>query len=145
MEMPKEKVGKANVLTNFCAQIAEYCVQNRMGFTIENPMRSIMWLMPEMKKLLARPAVQFVAFHACMWGAKCDKKTALVTNVPDMQSMSVWCGGKHEHLPWGMKYQKCWKFATAEECEYPAQMCQAITQRAASFVGVTPVGTLEKV
>ncbi len=45
----------------------------------------------------------------------------------------------------GVKFKKGWKFATAEECEYPAKMCQAMAQRAASFVGVTPVGTLERV
>ena len=73
-----------------------------------------MWLMPEMLALLQKDGVKFVGFHPCMWGAKRDKCTALVTNIPQIQAMEKWCGGSHEHLPWGVRWQSGWRCATAE-------------------------------
>ena len=81
--------------------------------------------------------VEKVNFDSCMWGAKRQKKTSLLTNMPPVSNMSIRCDGKHEHLPWGVRWKEGWSFATADECEYPPELCNAMAVRAALFVGNT--------
>ena len=50
----EEKDAKANVLTNYRVRVASFCTKHFIGFTTEDPYRSIMWQMPEMIKLMER-------------------------------------------------------------------------------------------
>lgn len=79
-----------------------------------------------------------------MWGAKRDKRTALVTNLETFAPMQKWCDGSHARLPWGVRWQQGWGFATADGCESPGQMCEAMAKFVAEPAGVTPVSLLAK-
>ena len=54
--------------------------------------------------------------------------------------MGVYCDQSHEHAPWGIHRAKAgankgsWQCTTALECEYPAQLCQAIAEAARAEV-----------
>ena len=96
--------------------------------------------MSEIKTLAARWGVFFVNFHSCMWGAKRRKRTSLLTNMPPMKELVCQCAGKHEHLPWGVRWKDGWSFATVDECEYPKELCFEIALQAARFANVTIPG-----
>ena len=85
----------------------------------------------------------FRHLSACMWGSNRNKRTALFTNIPAMASMATDCDNSHEHLPWGIS--KCkgrWSFATAQECEYPKELCMGIALRAAQNAKIRQKGDL---
>ena len=131
-----EKVRKANCIYDFCADVAHHCMQHDIGFSIENPMNSYLWMLQAYAELQLTKGVHKVSFSACMWGARRDKKTSLLTNVPTLLDMAKDCDGSHDHLPWGVHWKDGWTFATAEECEYPAVMCRAIASRVAKHAGL---------
>ncbi len=62
------KVEKGNIIANFCAEIARYCIDSNKLFSIENPTRSTILEMIDMKKTTENPAVAKIDFAACMWG-----------------------------------------------------------------------------
>ena len=41
-----------------------------------------------------------------------------------LRAMELKCDGHHVHLPWGLSNSKGWTFHTAEEAEYPEQLCK---------------------
>ena len=97
-QVDAEKVRKANCIYDFCASIANYCMQHDIGFSIENPMNSYLWMRKAYCELQATTGIHKVSFSACMWGARRDKKTSLLTNVPSLLDMAKDCGGSHGHL-----------------------------------------------
>ena len=133
---------KANVLVSFTARVGKYCMEKDIGFTVENPSRSLLWWMPEMADLAKSSANFFVHMSACMWGSKRNKRTAFFTNNVHMSSMALQCDGTHDHLPWGVSWQGKWSFATAEECECHTEMCQAVALRAAKHARLRQPGGL---
>jgi len=46
------KVDKGNIIADFCAEIAQYCLDSNKLFSSENPTRSIIWEMKNMKTIL---------------------------------------------------------------------------------------------
>ena len=125
------KVHKGNVIAEFCAEVAQYCLKHGKSFSIENPTGSILWKLPCYINLLRQDGVQQVDFHACMWGSKRNKRTTFVTNMPALESLRKACDGRHEHAPWGLRWHKGWHFATEEECEYPKELCDATAKAVA--------------
>ena len=61
------KVDKANSIYDFCFHVAAHCLKSGIGFTIENPTNSYLWLLPEYQLLGLEHGVQKVNFLACMW------------------------------------------------------------------------------
>ena len=56
-----------------------------------------------------------------------------------MSQMHRECDGKRTHLPWGVpRRDRGWSFATAEECEYPKEMCDGMARIAASLFHLVP-------
>ena len=121
------KVDKANAITDFIVIVIRACCQDKIPFTIENPTRSILWLVHSMKQAIATYKLAKYDLHACMFGSTRKKKTSLLTNAECFSSLQIKCDDKHSHEAWGVKWEKGgWKFATAEEAEYPAKLCKAI-------------------
>ncbi len=133
------KVRKGNEIAEFCAKVANYCVDNGKLFSIENPTNSILWLLPCYAELVKRQGIRSVDFHACRWGSRRDKKTSFLTNMDQLECLRLQCNHKkEEHAPWGLRWDKSWQFATAEECEYPAELCQAVAKAAAQATAAPP-------
>ena len=133
------KVAKANVLTNFACEIAQYCLKKDIMFTIENPEHSIMWAMPEMNKILDRSDVRKYNFDACMWGSQRDMKTSFVTNCHHLHTLCKRCDKSHSNKSWTPKLiHGRWTFMTAEEAEYAEALCQHVATIVATVHGLKP-------
>ena len=125
----KEKVVMANILYLFCTQVANLCIDTGVGFTIENPTNSYMWMTAPFVGLLSRPEVLAVEMDLCMHGSARNKSQKLVTNCPEVNEMSKKCDASHTHLSWGaMKIGKKWHFATKDECAYPVLWCKNLVK-----------------
>ena len=74
------KVDKANAITDFVIVVIRVCCQAKIPFTIENPTRSILWLVHSMKQAIATYKLEKYDLHACMFGSTRKKKTSLLTN-----------------------------------------------------------------
>ena len=99
------KVEKGNLIADFCAEIALYCIASGKLFSIENPTNSIIWEMPSMQRVLHDLSTNKVDFHACMWGSGRDKKTSFLTNSTELESLRKTCTHKKwEHQSWEMKW-----------------------------------------
>ena len=135
------KVQKGNEIANFCAKIANYCLDERKLFSIENPSGSLIWEMPDMKAVCRREGVNMVDFHACMWGSSRDKRTTFMTNSKELESLRKQCNHqKWEHTAWGLRWDNEWKFATQEECEYPKELCNEVARAISKETRTTPTG-----
>ena len=79
-----------------------------------------------------------------MFGSTRKKKTSLVTNAKCFEALEVKCDDQHKHAQWGVKWTEGhWKFATAEEAEYPKELCNAMAKAIATHYhddpGLPPV------
>ena len=70
---------------------------------------------------MAQTDPYYATFHTCMYGGQRAKSTTIAANFPEILELSVECDRQHAHLPWGKTSQG---FATAEEVEYPLQLCK---------------------
>ena len=138
-ELDLLKVRKGNAIAEFCAQVAQHCIEHGKYFSIENPTGSLLWKLPCYRTLLSHDDVRSVDFHACMWGSRRDKRTSFVTNMSQLECLRKICDGSHTHAPWVLRWHKGWKFATEEECEYPAELCAAVAGAAARELQVLQV------
>ncbi len=100
--------------------------------------------MPDMQAVLNRPDVEKYTFHSCMWGGDRKKNTVFVTNLPQLQDLEKTCDahtGSHTHDPWRVRWSSekgTWQFATAEECEYPRELCEKVAAIAALAARAPP-------
>ena len=122
----RAKVRAANKLYAFTREVIEACVTNNIPFICENPRRSLMWLTTPFCSLPEQCKFQYI--HACMYGSKRRKSTALLMNFTAENLMQE-CDEKHSHLPWGLvdlQDGAGLKFSTALETEYPAKLCKQL-------------------
>ena len=121
----------ANKVNEAVAKIMRACHDEKIQFTVENPRSSYMWNYPAIEKAMEDLWTRDVDFQACMYGAKRDKWTRLVTNEKGFCRMAKVCDGSHKHEPWGQVWSDGkWTWATKLECEYSAGLCEAIAEEA---------------
>ena len=108
--------------------------------TVENPSGSYIWDVPAFKAV-SRKCVR-VDFDACMHGADRDKRTTLLCSDNTFVYMRKKCDKSHAHKAWGVDPNSETIFKTAEECEYPAQMCRTMAALAAAKAGTMRRQTL---
>ena len=75
---------------------------------------------------MAQTDPYYATFHTCMYGGQRAKSRTIAANFPEILELSVECDRQHAHLPWGKTSQG---FATAEEVEYPLQLCKEWASR----------------
>ena len=118
----KLRVQKANFLYKWTCDMVLKLDSRHIGWSIENPASSLMWITDPFTQLLGsvRNLIAF-SFHTCMFAAKRKKDTAIWTSIPQLrQHLERKCDDRHEHLPWG---KTATGFATAEECAYNDTLC----------------------
>eukprot|EP00435_Cladocopium_sp_Y103_P056505 s1613_g19.t1 len=101
------------------------CHSLGVHWTVEQPARSIFWLTSFWQSVLAVLTPWIVTFHSCMYGGMRPKKTTLAGDLQCLQELAAECTNQHVHLPWGTTP---YGFATAEEVEYPLQLCKRWAQ-----------------
>ena len=127
------KVDKGNQIARLCAEVLEFCLKQGITASVENPSGSFLWDTPGFRALA--PRCVRVDFHACMHGADRDKKTTLLCSDNAFATMRKKCDRSHAHKPWGVDIHSSTLFRTAEECEYPQQMCHTMAALAAAKAG----------
>ena len=82
-KVQRQRVEAANQLYDITCSLVLLLHERKVGWSVENPASSLMWLTKPFCKLmeLLRDEVLGVTFHTCMFGAPRKKQTALWTNV----------------------------------------------------------------
>ncbi len=120
----QERVDLANNLYGFVAEACQILQERSIGWSIENPSSSLMWITEPTQALCKMMGANLVAFDfdTCMFGATRLKHTALWTNISQLQQLERRCDGSHTHEPWGQVGKG---FATALECAYNKPLADA--------------------
>ena len=136
-----QRVTSANALYRLVGLLAKICYNKGILLCIENPARSIFWLVSAMQPCRTMPC-ESAFLHHCMFGSRRRKATRLMHLCPEMQRMHVSCDGSHEHDPWGRLPDG--SFATAAEVHYPPLMCSSMASAFVEqlvFLGAQPVAS----
>ena len=122
------RVRVANELYSLSGQVMRFCVNHGLLCSIENPKRSYAWLTRSLRQHVApiSHSLHSVIFDHCCYGSRRKKGTKLLVNDPCFLPLAQLCPGDHEHEPWGLQSKSGW--ATAQEVEYPHQLCNAIAK-----------------
>ena len=101
-------------------------------WTLENPLTSYFWLIPEIRILLAQKGVFLVIFQQCCHGGDRPVWRQWATNLKALLSLSAVCDGTHPHAAFTISksVSGSWTFDTAQEASYPTLLCT----RAATIV-----------
>ena len=118
----RKRVQLANALYKWTCETILKLHRRGVGWSLENPSSSLMWLTDPFQLLLRELKDELVAFafHTCMFNAPRAKRTAIWTCVKEMTQLQRDCDGQHEHAKWGITPNNT--FATAEECAYNAEL-----------------------
>ena len=119
----KQRVLKANLLYKLTCVYTRKLDQMGVGWSIENPSASLMWVTSPFSQLMFSLGAKCigVTFHTCMFGSRRKKTTALWTSVAELQQLHRICDNSHEHDGWGLTPDG--SFATAQECAYDPILC----------------------
>ena len=127
-----ERLEKANTIYLNCLILISAQRRVSRDVIIENPSRSILWFIPQFAALLDH-GFKDVEFQHCRWtlhSPSRDKWTRLRSTVPSLHLLSGRCCMQHKHLPWGRSGKS---FATADEAEYPLEMCEALAENLSGY------------
>ena len=132
----RDKVESANLIYLQMARFCEWLSSLNISWSVENPERSYMWLLPEWNHL--RSQSLDVLFDSCMWGSCRKKSTRFLTTCVEMLSLAKTCDNKHSHASWlPVRNKSGVQYATSQEAAYPHELCQAMSSalqlQAASF------------
>ena len=140
------RVEQANRLCEFVVQLLGK-LPDSCFVSIENPTNSWIWgvlahyvRLSKDSGLLARwNRMSDVCFHNCMKGGSRPKQSRFRCTHDFLSSMAIECDGKHVHSPY-LTYRSGgeWRFSTAEEAEYPAELCQEVAHLLATSAGLPP-------
>ena len=120
----REKVSEGTALMRAAVLLAKTAVQEGIGFSLENPASSMVWLWEEMGSLLKMPGVIVVDLVYCAYGMPWMKPTRIVTNVKELAALARRCSGDHQHqMLRGVA--PCGVLWTRIACPYPALLCSA--------------------
>ena len=116
------KVTQANAIYQFAYSCILLCHQLGVEWSVEQPRRSLFWSTKHWRSVLAHLVPIYVTFDSCMHGGSRAKSTMIATPIPELMALQKQCDGSHSHLAWG----RCqFGFATAQEAEYPLQLCRS--------------------
>ena len=112
------------------AEACELIVRLGGNFSVENPLHSLLWVVPAFLTLARETRAMAVVLDQCMFSAPSMKPTQLLVSHEAFQSLAVRCDGRHQHVSlkgkvWSDLFQR-WVFRTKLAQEYPWQMCEAM-------------------
>ena len=116
------RVGLANVLYAFTAEIMDLCTSLEKACMVENPKNSLFWFTTPWVECDSSEH-HFIQDHqACAYGSLRPKWTRLVANFEQVHTVCLLCPGDHVHAPWGAQRRGSKKvFATSLEVHYPQE------------------------
>ena len=127
-----------NALAKF---VLKFCLELcRLGhhWSIENPTSSFLWQLAGFRKLARMKGVHKVRFCQCEYGLHfpddpktfCRKDTIILTNINELESLSIMCSGNHQHTRaiGSVKTSKGWVSRTKLAGQYPKKLCSSWAQ-----------------
>ena len=114
------------------AEACELIVRLGGNFSVENPLRSMLWTVPAFVSLARETRALTVVFDQCMFKAPSMKPTQLLVSHEAFQSLAMRCDGRHPHEAlkgkvWSDRFQR-WVFRTKLAQEYPWPLCEAMAE-----------------
>lgn len=120
-------------LAHAAATIFEQAVRNSIPVTLENPLRSLLWALPEYVGLRNRRDVAWSCTEMCMWGAPWRKPTAFLSANVCLRAVSeqrcartALCSrtGRPHMVLSGRDARGAWR--TAAAARYPWALCESL-------------------
>jgi hypothetical protein len=106
-------------------------LDREVAWSVENPRNSLLWQIPFVHEVIARPLVEEVQFQHCMYGGARDKWTSIWFYPTGLLSgLRRVCDRSHVHEPWSRAADG--SFRTALETVYPQELCDAIVDQVTS-------------
>ena len=136
-----ERERRGNQLARVSVEACKLLYINECFFSIENPVNSLLWLLPGLRYLSKLPGVHKVVFDQCEFGLcfpdslpteRCKKRTMLLTNHPGLARLERRCEGGHTHVHAfdSVKTKSGWCKRSALAAVYPRELCRAWIQAA---------------
>ena len=124
-EKDQARVDLANAVYAAAVRIILCADANNKLWSLEQPSRSLFWNTSFWKCIMAqvRDAPYYASFHSCMFGGQRPKSTTFAANFKEILELTAECDRQHPHLAWG---RTAHGFATAQEVEYPLQLCKEL-------------------
>ena len=126
-----QRVISANSIYSFCAWALPECLNANILVSAENPKSAYLWEIEPWPSLLSDRRLEANDHQVCMLGGTRDKWSRWLATRGLFTSLQMVCDKSHIHKPWGFTAPSLtsgWNFATAEEAEYPAILCQRVAQ-----------------
>ena len=133
-EHDQVRVDQANIIYDFCVEVAIECANRGVIFSVENPRNSWFWTVAKQQATNTHSShlweqLETVSFQHCMYGSDRDKWSTWLCTQHVLSSLCVVCDKSHSHKPWSVtKTVSGWAFDTALEAEYPVKLCQQVAQ-----------------
>ena len=144
----KHRTETANITYSQTAILATMLHKWGITISIENPLRSIFWLVPDIVEMLSRFGGYETVFDHCCHGGLRDKSTMWWSNSDWFLSLSQRCGKSHNHAKWNPEViDGKMVFPTHQEASYPILLCQrlaAIIKDHAFAMGAHDVTNLQQ-
>ncbi len=129
------KVAEGNLFMRFSVQVMLLACAMGLGFTMENPGRSRIWLVPAVKKLLRSKCISFQLFEMCMFGTPWKKTTGIAAAFVNLTPLADYrCLGARRgcckrtglaHSPLaGQDAKGQWRTKVAQA--YPLTLCKCL-------------------
>ena len=144
----KHRTETANITYSQTAILAMMLHGWGITISIENPLRSIFWLVPDIVKMLSTIGGYETVFDHCCHGGLRDKSTMWWSNRDWFLSLSQRCDKSHNHAKWNPEViDGKMVFPTHQEASYPVLLCQrlaAIIKDNAFAMGAHDVTNLQQ-
>ena len=137
------RVASANALYAFCGEVADYCTQHDIWWTMENPYSSYYWEVPRILVAVLKPQVKDAQFPQCAHGGARPVWRRWTGTLPGIEGLNAVCDNNHIHTPFTVSQSLGkWEFSTAEEATYPLLLCERVSDiflQACIAHGLSPV------
>lgn len=138
----RHKVSDGNALFFFTLRVLQMCVQYHIPFVLENPLSSMVWLLPPLHKFVEQSQAQYCDLDYCPFGELWKKPTRLLYHMIDLSSMSTRCTGKSNICSLHRRphvrltgRDDCNVFLTLKAQPYPWRLCQRFANLASTLRG----------
>ena len=130
----------ANELLFRSLELFEAVVQSGGDASLENPLRSLMWQVPQVQQLKVRLHLYNVDLDQCQFGSAFRKPTRILVSNAQFLALALKCRGDHPHT--ALKGRLRLRsgevvFLTKLAQEYPSEFCKAFAQVTKSVVDHT--------
>ena len=134
----KESLSRGNEMAEISVQLAFKLLAAGGYFIIENPEKSRLWDLPEFVRLSKQAGVKEWICHNCMLGGRHRKATKFLSNL-NLREVEKRCTDKDgkcdrtgcPHEPWEPWWDEAAQktvHPSAEETEYPEELCEALAE-----------------